>query len=251
MTEVNESEAPAPKRAPRATKTNVPHVYTALLAVLGEMSVAKGATLPSNMGGKPYITASDLNAEAKRQFVSQGLIFIPNERQVSKEIINDGGRKTVAISIEGTYTILSTQDGSSVEISGVGDGLATGTAVSSNIASTNALKNALLRTFLVTEQSVEDAAKEGLSDAPATPRALSAAKSGAPIPASESSNKVRDMQAQIKEMAEARGGVEYHKIGAELAGGKQWATDVSILGKVIQRLQEIPLVDPATGEVSD
>lgn len=156
--------------------TKVGHVYTALFTILKAMSVDKGGVLPSNMGGKPYITAVDLNAEAKRQFVDNDLILIPNERETHKEIISvSGGGFKITLSIEGTYTIYSTKDGSSVTISGVGDGVAAGTAVAANIASTNALKNALLRTFLVTEQSVEDAAKNGTPEAeerktPATQR---------------------------------------------------------------------------------
>lgn len=154
------------------------HVYTALGKILKDMSVEKGGQLPSNMGGKPYITAVDLSSEAKRQFVSNGLILLPSERIIKHEIVQSGNRNAVVIGIEGTYTIASTKDGSSVTVGGAGDGLAIGTAVASNIASTNALKNALLRTFLVTEQSVEDQAKAGIGDAPAeAPKAVGQQKS--------------------------------------------------------------------------
>lgn len=144
-----------PKVAP------VPQVYNAIAAVLNALSVEKGGQLPSNMGGKPYITATDLNNEVKRQFVENNLILLPSEHELKHDVIQFKERLNVAVSIEGTYTIVSTEDGSSVVVQGVGDGLASGTAVASNIASTNALKNALLRTFLVTEQSVEDQAKNG------------------------------------------------------------------------------------------
>lgn len=138
-----------------------PHVHEAIASILESLSVAKGGVLPGNMGGKPYITAVDASAEVKRKFVENNLIFLPNEAIFQhKEIINKD-RINVLISITGTYTIISTRDGSSVTVSGTGDGLAGGTAVASNIASTNALKNALLRTFLITEQSVEDSAKNG------------------------------------------------------------------------------------------
>lgn len=154
------------------------HVYTALGKILKDMSVEKGGQLPSNMGGKPYITAVDLSSEAKRQFVSNDLILLPSERIIKHEIVQSGNRNAVVIGIEGTYTIASTKDGSSVTVGGAGDGLAIGTAVASNIASTNALKNALLRTFLVTEQSVEDQAKAGIGDVPAeAPRSVGQQKS--------------------------------------------------------------------------
>lgn len=139
----------------------VPEVYKALAEILKSLSVAKGGTLPGNMGGKPYITAVDASAEVKRQFVANDLIFLPNEEVVKHENLTVGNSLKVAIVIRGEYTIISTKDASQVAISGTGDGLATGTAVASNIASTNALKNALLRAFLITEQSVEDAAKNG------------------------------------------------------------------------------------------
>ena len=166
-----------------ANKVEVPKVYGALAKILGALSVDKNGTLPSNMSSKPYVTAADLNSEIKRQFVENNLILLPVERETHKEVLVDSNqKKTIAISIEGTYTIVHTGDGSSVVVGGVGDGLATGTAVSANIASTNALKNALLRTFLVTEQSTEDAAKNGVPDvgpakesAPTEPRKETAA----------------------------------------------------------------------------
>jgi hypothetical protein len=144
----------------------VPHVYTALAEVLKSLSVEKNGTLPGNMGGKPYITAVDAAAETKRQFVANKLIFLPNEEVIKHENLLNNNRLQVSIVIKGTYTIVSTVDGSSVTVSGTGDGLATGTAVASNIGSTNALKNALLRTFLITEQSAEDAGKAGTPEAP-------------------------------------------------------------------------------------
>lgn len=149
----------------------VAHVYTALAEILKSLSVAKGGTLPGNMGGKPYITAVDAAAETKRKFVENDLVFLPSETVFKHETIIHKDRLAVAIVVTGEYTIVSTRDGSSVTVSGTGDGLANGTAVASNIASTNALKNALLRTFLITEQSVEDAAKNGTEQADKAPNA--------------------------------------------------------------------------------
>lgn len=148
---------------------DVPEVYRALANVIKDLAVDKNGTLPGNMGGKPYITASDVAGEVKNQFVKNSLIFLPNEEVIKQETIQFKERLNVLITITGTYTIVSTVDGSSVVVSGTGDGLATGTAVASNIASTNAFKNALLRTFIITEQSVEDSAKQGEA-APAVQR---------------------------------------------------------------------------------
>ena len=143
-------------------KYATPHVHTALGAILNDLSVEKNGKLPSNMGGKPYISAVDLSLEIKRKFVEHNLILLPTEHVVNHNSVTDATKRiTFYISINGEYTILSTTDGSSVTIGGVGDGVAMGSAVAANIASTNALKNALLRTFLVTEQSVEDEAKNG------------------------------------------------------------------------------------------
>lgn len=148
----------------------VGEVYTSLLTILKELSVAKNGTLPNNMGGKPYLTAVDVARETKALFVEQDLIILPREEIFRHESVINKDRINVLIAITAEYTIVSTRDGSSVTISGTGDGLAGGTAVASNIASTNALKNALLRTFLITEQSVEDSAKSGPPEAsePAT-----------------------------------------------------------------------------------
>lgn len=163
------------------TETTIPAVNVALGEILKKLSVDKNGQLPSNMGGKPYITAADINMEVKRLFVEYNLQHFPTERMLSFEnmVMADRAVKT-SIVIEGTYTITSLEDGSSVAVTGIGDGLASGSAVASNIASTNALKNALLRLFLITEQSVEDAGKSGPAESqqPAPPK-----QSGPSVPA--------------------------------------------------------------------
>ena len=147
-------ETPAPR--------TVPHVYRAIHKILGSLSVDKDGMLPNNMGGKSYATAENISNEVKRLFVENNLVLVPNETYYDYEVNVDGnGRKTVFVSVEGRYRIVSAEDQSQVTISGVGDGIATGTAVASNIASTFALKNALLRTFLITQSSVETS---GLTD---------------------------------------------------------------------------------------
>lgn len=180
-------------------ENTVPKVYTALAEVLKSLSVAKGGVLPGNMGGKAYITAVDASAEVKRQFVDNNLIFLPNEEVIRHENLYNNNRLQVSIVITGTYTIVSTEDASSVVISGTGDGLATGTAVASNIASTNALKNALLRAFLITEQSVEDASKNGDQGAlvPA-PSANQAKIDNAKKPAASSAANLNDLNTKIR-----------------------------------------------------
>lgn len=193
MTETTETKK-TPAR--KSTANSQPKIHAALANVLSNMSVAKGGVLPGNMGGKPYITAVDLAAEAKRQFVDNGIIFVPNEEVTKHEVLSDDkGRRTVVVGIRGEYTLIHTADGSTLTISGIGDGLATGTAVASNIASTNAQKNALLRTFMVTEQSAEDAAKNGEQEPPesraiAKARQPQAPKSPAPSPAGDFKAKI-------------------------------------------------------------
>jgi len=143
----------------------VPHVHTAMAAILGSLSVTKDGKLPSNMSGKEYVTAGNLSNTVKTAFVEKGLLTAASETIFHHEVTADKtGRTLVAISVNGVYTIISTVDGSTLTIGGAGDGLATGTSVANNIASTNAFKNALLRTFMVTETSVEDQAKKGVDD---------------------------------------------------------------------------------------
>lgn len=197
----------------KTEKYDVPEVYTALLAILAELSVAKNGTLPSNMGGKPYLTAVDVARETKTLFVQHDLIIVPNERIHNHETITHKDRINVLISIEGEYRIVSTRDGSDVTITGVGDGLAGGTAVASNIASTNALKNALLRTFLITEQSVEDAAKSGPSEP--RPSATSHKLEQARAATAPAGDRVKEIQAKIRE-AIASGAVEKDVVNAEM-----------------------------------
>ena len=183
-------------------------VYGALANVLKSLAVEKNGTLPNNMGGKNYITASDAANEVKRQFVANNLIFVPHEEIFKHETIIFKDRLNILIVVTGTYEIISTVDGSSVTVSGTGDGLATGTAVASNIASTNAFKNALLRTFLITEQSAEDAAKEGdqapeVKKASAAQRKVDAAKPktrpAAEAPPDSDKDKIDTLTAKIRD----------------------------------------------------
>lgn len=209
-----------------ASEYNTPHVHTAVANILNSLGVAKGGVLPSNMGGKPYITAVDVAREVKSQFVENNLIFLPRETIFQhKEIINKD-RINVLISITGEYTFLSTEDGSSVTVSGTGDGMAGGTAVASNIASTNALKNALLRTFLITEQSVEDAAKNGVEDAPsAAAKKIEKARTPSPRAANDAPS-----QAEVRKWigddagrkAEANAAYERMKKDKGLSGNALW-----------------------------
>lgn len=226
------------------TEYSKPHVHEALGEILAALSVEKNGTLPSNLGGKSYITATDLNLEAKRKFVEHDLVLIPSEHVVHYEAIN-GSRLQILIVIQGTYRLVSERDGSEVEFSGIGDGVATGSAVASNIASTNALKNSLLRLFLVTEQSVEDAAKNGDESAPANSpaaakinKASGQQKPSAPTKAPSSAGEYRTA---ILNAVKAGGGVaDYEKIGVRLSGKpkSEWVNDVDVLSGVLDALNK-------------
>ncbi len=152
------------------TEYITPHVHKALLAIYKDLEVEKDGTLPSNMSGKAYVTAGNLSAKIKEKFIEHELIFYPIREYISHhEVAQDKTQRTlVAFSVEASYKIISTVDGSSIEIGGAGDGLATGTSVANNIASTNALKNALLRLVMATEGGVENASKDGIGESTST-----------------------------------------------------------------------------------
>lgn len=236
MAEVKAKEVKAKEVA-----SKVPAVYGAMFKVLEAMSVEKNGTLPGNMGSGKYITAVDLSAEAKRQFVTNKLVILPHEKEVSKEIvINPKGQTIVTVSVEGTYTIVSTVDGSSAVIGGVGDGYATGTAVASNIASTNALKNALLRTFLVTEQSTEDAAKNGPAE-PTETRAVSEAKRTAQNPGGDLNALRAELIGLVGDQATAtKTGNDFFKVPA--GEPALWSSDSAKIAALIAHIKK-------TGEV--
>lgn len=239
----------ATKTEPQATAPEPvegqPHVYGAMLNILRSLGVEKNGDLPSNMGGKPYITAADVAKETKKLFVANDLIVIPFETITKHEVIPKGDRApNIAVVIEAQYTILSTVDGSEVAIQGVGDGLASGTAVASNIASTNAMKNALLRTFMITEQSVEDAAKNGpADDAPAVEsRAVSTAK-GSPTNKEnrQSPKAVQDLQDQVREAWESAHGESdsgYIDLGnAKYGDPAKWSADITSLKGLLDAIK--------------
>lgn len=138
------------------TETNTPKVYAAIHKVLKALQVDKGGMLPGNMGGKAYMTAEDISNEVKRLFVANNLILQSNEEVVTDSVADLGDKKMrFQTTISGKYAAIHIEDGSRLEFSGTGQGLATGTAVAANIASTFSLKNALLRTFLISENGVE------------------------------------------------------------------------------------------------
>lgn len=224
------------------TNYTIPAVHTALAKILKELSVEKGGTLPSNMGGKPYITAADLSAEIKRKFVENGLVHIPSEKTIHHEVVKLGSEQTrfvVTIVIEGTYTVVATEDGSSVTLTGVGDGVATGTAVASNIASTNALKNAFLRLFLVTEQSVEDAAKNGSEEPASTGRKSPAERHIERAERAKGGKTLGDLSALVKaqgrEISEV--GEMADKMFNEPKGSRTWNKDPERIAKVYAAVQ--------------
>lgn len=218
-------------------------VYEGVANTLKHLSVEKNGVLPGNMGGKPYITAHDIAAEVKRKFVENNLIFLPKETVVKHENIQANNRLQVSIVVTGEYTIVSAEDGSSLTVSGTGDGLATGTAVASNIASTNALKNALLRTFLITEQSVEEAAKNGLPDAAPSPAQAKIAKAqggGVTRKSTGSPTTAGEYRTAILAAVKNGGGVaDYEKVGNRISGKQksEWLNDVEVLGGVLKALE--------------
>lgn len=142
----------------------VPHVHKALIEIRKALNIDKDGVLPGNMGGKSYVSAGNLAAHLKSAFDEHDLLFYAEKEYVyNHEITQDKTQRTlVGIAIEGQYKIVSAVDGSSITISGAGDGLATGTSVANNIASTNAAKNAMLRLVMATEGGVEDSAKNGI-----------------------------------------------------------------------------------------
>lgn len=151
------------------TDQTVPHVYTALSEVFKTLSVGKDGRLPSNMGGGGYQTAEAVSEAVRNEFAQHDLIILSNEEETSRESIIHKERLNFSSSVTGTYTIVSTRDGSMTQISGVGHGLATGTAVAANVASTFALKNALMRTFMVSENAVEEGGLAGENTAKPKP----------------------------------------------------------------------------------
>lgn len=222
-----------------------PHVHTALAEILKAMSVEKGGLLPQNMGGKTYIQAHDLAAEAKRQFVANNLIAIPTEELLKHEIVLANNRTLVATAIKAEYTLISTVDGSSVTFTGIGDGLATGTAVSSNIASTNALKNGFLRAFLITEQSVEEQAKRGVEDSGGDSRATQAVQAAKPKATTATASDLDALRKEVREawaeLAPALGNgfnpQGYMDLGNEKFPGEKWASDSKRLRELIKSIK--------------
>lgn len=225
----------------------VPAVYKGMYEVLKALEVEKNGTLPSNMSGKAYMTAVDINNEVKRLFVANNLIHLPIEKQIAKEVILNANRLQVTLSIEGTYTIVSLVDGSTAVIGGIGDGIASGSAVAASIASTFALKNALQRTFLITEQSVEDAGKTGPADEKPTKaeQKVAAAKAGtAPATGAIPTDEVKELQTRIKAAADARRAVEtdfptHMQFATKFLGNESqgWSKDTGKLQRVLQAIE--------------
>ncbi len=150
----------------------VPKIYAAYHKILEELQVDKTSDLPTNMGGKKAFAADQVAADVKSLLVENNLIFrVLSEDVVSNEVIPVGNRLNIVITVQGTYELIHIEDGSSITIGGVGQGVAIGSSVAASIAGTFALKSGLLHSFLITEESVE---REGL--APTQPKESAALK---------------------------------------------------------------------------
>jgi hypothetical protein len=232
------------------TKTSEPefkpaHVDAAMLEILKVFSVEKDGQLPSNMGGKDYVSAPALFKGAKAEFTSRGLIVYPNEKYTEYQTVPRGDRApTIVVAVEGSYQIVSTVDGSSRYISGTGDGMGQGNSVASNIASTNALKNALMRLFLGAESGLEAESKG--DNAPAEPkpeaRAVSTAKGGGPTQKREAPQAVVELQDEVKREWAERYPEDmdgYVQLGIRLHGEPaNWATNITKLKSLVKAIRE-------------
>lgn len=228
--------------------TEVPGIYAKIHKILGELGVAKGGVLPSNMGGKPYITAVDLNKEVKDLFVEHKLIIVPSEQIDDSTFIDINNRAYVQLFIAGEYEIIDIEDGSSITIRGTGDGMAIATSVASNIASTNALKNALLRTFLVTEQSSEDAAKTTVDDGEAQP-----VKSRTASDAERIADAKRKVGAIVNADTNSFDSEKVNAVGDKLTGSapgkRKWSADD--YEKILAEVQRLVDQEAKSGEVAE
>lgn len=173
-----------------------PKIYGAIHNILKEMQVEKNGTLPGNMGGKSYATAEAISNATKNLFVANNLILIPSET-VTHVSSDDYGDKKMRymVTITGNYRATHIEDGSFIEFSGTGQGIATGTAIAANVASTFSLKNALQRLFLISEDSVESAAHVEQS-APKQAQAQRTVKEAPSRPVVKTSN--REIVEEIK-----------------------------------------------------
>jgi hypothetical protein len=220
-----------------------PHVDLMMLEILKVFSVDKDGQLPSNMGGKEYVSAPALFKNAKAEFTKRDLIVYPNERYIEYATVPRGDRApTIVVAVEGTYQIVSTVDGSSRVISGTGDGMGQGNSVASNIASTNALKNAMLRVFLGAESGLEADAKG--DNEPARPekpesRAVATAKGGA-TQKREAPQAVIDLQEEVKREWAQRYPENmdgYVALGTSKYGEPaEWATNITKLKGLVKAI---------------
>lgn len=174
-------------------------VYGALAKVQAELNVDKDGVLPGNMGGAGYRTAEAITSAVRDLFTKHDLVFLPTERVIESTQEEFKNRMNYSIVVEGKYTIVHTEDGSSVEIQGIGRGVSTGTAVDANVASTFALKNALQRLLLISDNREEEAAmRDGTPGPTKVERQAQKARSAAK-PAPKKASPVRELQKKVKE----------------------------------------------------
>lgn len=227
-----------------STEFKARHVDLAMLEILSVFSVEKDGMLPTNMGGKGYVSAPNLFKNIKTEFANRGLIVYPTERYIDYEVVPRGDRApTIVVAVEGTYRIVSTKDGSSEIIGGVGDGMGQGNSVASNIASTNALKNAVMRFVLGAESGLEAEAKGDNEPAEPKPeaRAVTTAKQGA-TQKRESPKAVVDMQEKVRKAWATKYPEDmdgYVALGNKKYGEPQnWATNITKLNGLVKAIEE-------------
>lgn len=139
--------------------TTTPHVFTAIIAVMAELAregITKDRTNNTG-GGFKFRGIDDVMNACAPLMAKHGLCVFPtyNNRQTTERSSSKGGT-LFCVTLDGTFTFVSAQDGSRVTTTTIGEAFDSGDKATSKAMSV-AMREALIKTFVIPTEGDNDA----------------------------------------------------------------------------------------------
>lgn len=191
--------------------TATPKIYAALQGVMEDIkSLEKNGAAPKAMGGYKFLAVDDVLKEVRPHLVKHKIIVLPKLVDTENHVWrDDSGRISTKVLLTFDFHFTSTEDGSEVVVTVVGEANDTGDKTVRK-ATTSAHKIALIQAFtLITGEVDEHEISDGnlASEAPAgrpakapagTPEGVKVARTKRPDP-------LQDLKADIRGLADKLG----------------------------------------------
>lgn len=204
--------------------TATPKIYAALQGVMEDIkSLEKNGAAPKAMGGYKFLAVDDVLKEVRPHLVKHKIIVLPQLVNTDNHVIQqDGGRISTKVFLTFDFHFVSTEDGSEVVVTVVGEANDTGDKTVRK-ATTSAHKIALIQAFtLITGEADEHELADGnlAQEAPAgRPKAPAGTPEGVRVARPKTTTPLQELKAEIVALADklSYGKDDINAAAAELA----------------------------------